>query len=146
MPAARELARQPCASKASSLGQISGVLLPDAKQVVISDLRLKKGALRGEGTVRCASNLGSCHSKFELETLDAEATLADLGFRPDLSAAKGSLSGEIAWEPRKEGPWLESATGTLSMRFEDGTAHAPGDRARPAARAVDHRRSSAVGR
>lgn len=49
----------------------------------------------------------------------------DLGFRGDLSAATGTLSGEISWQPRTEGSWLASATGTLSMRFEDGTAHRP---------------------
>jgi uncharacterized protein YhdP len=53
------------------------------------------------------------------------ASLADLGFRPDLSAARGALSGEIVWRPRQDAPWLESATGTLSMRFEDGVARKP---------------------
>jgi uncharacterized protein YhdP len=114
--------------EADSLGVLTGTLAPDARQIVFSDLRIRKGALTGTGTLRCAANLASCHSEFELETVDAEATLADLGFRPDLSAARGSLSGEIAWEPLREGSWLGSATGTLSMRFEDGAAYAPGDK------------------
>ncbi len=114
--------------EADSLGLLTGTLVPDARQIVFTDLRIKKGALTGTGTLRCAANLASCHSEFELDTADAETALADLGFRTDLSASKGALSGEIAWEPRREGPWLESATGTLSMRFEDGTAYAPGSK------------------
>jgi uncharacterized protein YhdP len=89
---------------------------------VISDLQLTKGALTGTGTLRCAADLDTCRSEFELNTTDTAATLADLGFRSDLSAAKGALGGEITWQPRREGPWLESVAGTLSMRLEDGVA------------------------
>jgi uncharacterized protein YhdP len=111
--------------QAPALGTFSGTLMAGAKEVVFSDLHLKKEALTGTGTLRCSTDLSSCASKFELNTHDTAATLVDLGFRGDLSAATGTLSGEISWQPRKEGPWLASATGTLSMRFEDGTAHRP---------------------
>ncbi|MEP7247482.1 MAG: AsmA-like C-terminal region-containing protein [Gammaproteobacteria bacterium] len=53
---------------------------------------------------------------------DTAATLADLGFRPELSAIKGSLSGTITWQPLDAQPWLETATGQVSMRFDDGVA------------------------
>jgi uncharacterized protein YhdP len=108
--------------EAPSLGVLSGTLLPDPKSVAFNDLRLKKQALTGTGSLRCADDLASCRAEFALDSTDVSASLADLGFRPDLSAARGSLSGEIAWQPRRDIPWLESATGTLSMRFEDGVA------------------------
>jgi len=111
--------------EAAALGVLTGTLVPGAAHMVFSDLRLKKEALTGTGTLRCAADLATCSSEFELNTTDTAATLADLGFRADLSAAKGALSGEIAWQPRGQGPWLESTTGTLSMRFEDGTARQP---------------------
>jgi len=110
---------------APALGTFTGTLMPGTREVVLNDLRLKKEALTGTGSLRCNTDLTSCTSKFELNTHDTAATLADLGFRSDLSAISGALSGEISWEPRNEGSWLASATGTLSMRFEDGTAHRP---------------------
>jgi uncharacterized protein YhdP len=111
--------------EAPSLGVLSGTLLPDPKSVAFNDLRLKKQALTGTGSLRCADDLASCRAEFALDSTDVSASLADLGFRPDLSAARGALSGEIAWRPRQDAPWLGSATGTLSMRFEDGVARSP---------------------
>ena len=110
---------------APALGTVTGTITPGAREVAFNDLRLKKEALTGTGSLRCSTDLSVCSSKFELHTTDSGATLADLGFRRDLSADTGSLSGEISWSPNKEGPWLASATGTLSMSFEDGTAHQP---------------------
>ena len=111
--------------EAPSLGSLTGVLQPESKALVINDLRLKHQALAGTGTLQCADDMASCRAAFELDSTDVAASLADLGFRPDLTAARGMLSGEIAWRPRQGAPWLESATGTLSMRFEDGIARRP---------------------
>ena len=111
--------------EAPSFGVLTGTLLPESKAVVFSDLRLKKQSLTGTGTLRCADDLASCRAEFAVESTDVAASLVDLGFRPDVSAARGALSGEIAWRPRQDGPWLQSAAGTLSMRFDDGVAHRP---------------------
>jgi uncharacterized protein YhdP len=111
--------------EARALGVLTGALLPDPKDVVFTELQLKKELLTGTGSLRCAADLASCRGEFELESPDTSATLADLGFRTDLDASRGTLSGEISWQPRLEGPWLQSATGTLSMRFEDGVARRP---------------------
>jgi uncharacterized protein YhdP len=108
--------------EAPTLGVLTGTLLPGAGELAFSELQLKKRALTGTGSLRCAADLATCRSEFALNTADTAATLADLGFRADLSAAKGALSGEIAWKPRQGRPWLESAAGTLSMRFEEGVA------------------------
>jgi uncharacterized protein YhdP len=108
--------------EAPEFGVLTGTLQPDAKEVVFSDLRLKKQALSGSGSLRCADDFASCRGEFALDSTDVAATLADLGFRPDLSAAQGALSGEIAWRARQDASWLESVTGTLSMRFDDGVA------------------------
>ncbi len=106
-----------------SLGVLTGTLAATAQDVVFKDLHLAKDGLVGVGSIRCVAALTTCHGKFELKTDDTAATLADLGFRPELSATKGSLSGEVTWQPRAERPWLETATGQLSMLFEDGVTH-----------------------
>lgn len=111
--------------EAPSFGVLTGMLQPESKAVVFSDLHLKRQALVGTGSLRCADDFTTCRADFELDSADVAASLADLGFRPDLSATRGALSGEIAWQPRRDTPWLASATGTLSMRFEDGVAHRP---------------------
>jgi uncharacterized protein YhdP len=111
--------------EAPSFGVLTGTLQPQLKEVVFSDLQMKRLALAGTGSLRCADDFATCRADFELESTDVAASLADLGFRPDLSATRGALSGQIAWQPRRDTPWLESAAGTLSMRFEDGVAHRP---------------------
>src|SRR6185312_11014003 len=73
-------------------------------------------------SIECSADVSSCKGRFELASEDAAATLVDLGFRPELNATRGSLSGELTWQPRAERPWLETATGQLTTRFEDGTA------------------------
>jgi uncharacterized protein YhdP len=110
-----------------SLGVLTGTLAADTPDVVVRDLRLVREAMTGEGSIHCGAGLATCEGQFELTTNDTAATLADLGFRPELSAAKGSLSGEVSWQPRAERPWLEAATGRLSMRFDDGVARNPDD-------------------
>jgi uncharacterized protein YhdP len=105
-----------------SLGELTGLLADGTPNVVLKDLHLTRNALTGTGSIECNADVFSCEGRFELATHDAAATLADLGFRPELNAARGSLSGELTWQPRAERPWLETATGQLTMRFEDGTA------------------------
>jgi len=113
--------------QAGSLGTLTGTLEQSSREVVFNDLALEKGALAGDGTVRCGITLEKCHVEFQLATGDAAAVLADLGFRPELSARRGSLSGDMNWEPRTERSWLETLTGSLRMRFEDGTARSAQD-------------------
>lgn len=118
--------------ESESLGLLTGTLAPGTSEVVFKDLRLVKQALQGEGVVHCGADLATCNAKFKLATPDTAATLADLGFRAELSAARGSLSGDVDWQPRIERPWLETATGELRMRFDDGVARNPAnDAARP---------------
>lgn len=117
---------------ADTLGAITGTLTSSAEKLALTGLTWNKDALRGEGTVECRSDLASCEARFELVTDNSAQALADLGFRPELSAAKGSLSGELAWQPRTERPWLETLTGRLSMRFEDGVVRQGVGSERPA--------------
>ena len=108
--------------ESKSLGVLTGTLAAATPNVVLKDLHITREALTGDGSIECTADVSTCEGRFELTSDDAAATLADLGFRPELNAARGSLSGELTWQPRAERPWLETATGRLKMRFEDGTA------------------------
>jgi uncharacterized protein YhdP len=106
--------------ESKSLGLLTGTLTAGTPNVVLKDLRLTREALTGEGSIECTADVSSCEGQFALTTDDAAATLADLGFLPELNATRGSLSGKLKWQPRAERPWLETATGDLTMHFEDG--------------------------
>ncbi|HVY83062.1 MAG TPA: AsmA-like C-terminal region-containing protein [Steroidobacteraceae bacterium] len=108
--------------EAPSLGVLSGTLAARAPRVAFKNVQWTRESLSGEGDVQCAPGLTSCSVKFTLSTDSAARALADLGFRPDIAAAKGTLHGELAWAPREAGSWLETASGTVEMRFEDGIA------------------------
>ncbi|HEU4627800.1 MAG TPA: AsmA-like C-terminal region-containing protein [Steroidobacteraceae bacterium] len=108
--------------EAASLGVLSGTLVARAPRVAFKDVQWTRENLSGEGNVQCAPGLTTCSVKFTLSTDSAARALADLGFRPDIAAAKGTLRGELAWAPREAGSWLETASGTVEMRFEDGIA------------------------
>jgi uncharacterized protein YhdP len=108
--------------ESKSLGLLTGTLMSATPNVVLQDLRLVKEALTAQGSIECSADVARCEGRFELASDDASATLADLGFRPELNATRGSLSGRLTWQPRAERSWLETATGEISMRFEDGAA------------------------
>src|SRR5262249_36782459 len=73
------------------------------------------------GMLRCQTAIPVCRLTFTMDSTDAEATLADFGFRPETTAQGASLKGDLEWQPAPEDQWLASLSGTLSMRLADGT-------------------------
>jgi uncharacterized protein YhdP len=80
--------------------------------------------------------MSTCRALFTLESSDAAATLADFGFRPDVSAARAAVSGQLQWQPDSPRPWSATLTGRLSLNLADGETLA--------AAASDERRSRMV--
>ncbi len=68
--------------EAPSLGVLTGTLLRESKTVVFDDLRLRKPAFAGTGSLRCADDFATCRAEFELDSTDVAAALTDLGFGP----------------------------------------------------------------
>lgn len=112
--------------QSDALGSVAGTLTSAPQGITLGNLSWSKDALTGEGTLHCERSLERCEGRFELTSSDAGRSLADLGFRPELSAARGSLSGQLSWQPRKEQSWLQTLSGRLSMRFDDGVIHEAG--------------------
>jgi uncharacterized protein YhdP len=108
--------------EAASLGTLSGTLVSGAPRIAFKDLKWLRDTFSGEGNVQCAEGLTTCDVKFALSTDSAARALVDAGFRPDIAATKGMLSGELTWAPRTEGSWLQTASGSVTMRFDDGIA------------------------
>jgi uncharacterized protein YhdP len=108
--------------EAASLGTLSGTLVSDAPRVTVKDVKWVRETFSGEGNVQCAAGLATCDVKFAMTTDSAARALVDLGFRPDIAATQGTLSGELTWAPRAAGSWLETASGNVKMRFDDGIA------------------------
>jgi uncharacterized protein YhdP len=103
------------------LGHLSTTYASREDGVVFDDVRLTGSSHDGSGVVRCAAALATCKASFTLDSRDAQQTLEDFGFRPDVSAAKASFDGDIEWTLTEDRPWIASISGRLSLRLAEGT-------------------------
>jgi len=106
------------------LGRAKATFVAREDGITLDDVSLSGDAHEGHGTLRCAAGLGICRAAFALESSDVQSTLEDFGFRPDVSASKGSLTGNLEWQPEENEPWLASAVGRVSVRVADGLTRA----------------------
>ena len=90
----------------------------------LDDVRVSGSTHDGTGSLQCQPSMTSCRAQFTLESSDAAATLADLGFRPDLSAAQAAVSGDLQWQPDSEKPWPATLAGRLSIKLAEGQTQA----------------------
>jgi uncharacterized protein YhdP len=104
--------------ESESLGLLTGTLAAGVPQIMFKDVKWTRETLSGEGSLQCAASLATCNAKFEISTDSAARALVDLGFRPDIAATQGALSGQLTWQPHAD--WLETASGHINMRFDDG--------------------------
>jgi uncharacterized protein YhdP len=105
-----------------SLGRATATIESSGNTLDVSELRLTGSTQDVTGTVRCQS--AACRLKFSLDSSDGAATLKDFGFRPDLTAARALLEGDLEWQSRSDQPVLATLAGRLNMRLEDGTTRA----------------------
>jgi uncharacterized protein YhdP len=87
----------------------------------ITGARLSGPAGDARASAQCAS--AGCRATFGLESADAAATLAAFGLRPEVSAGRARLEGELQWAPQ-EPATLVTLGGHLHMQLEDGLAQA----------------------
>jgi uncharacterized protein YhdP len=86
--------------------------------VDVTDLRMTDSTQEVSGSLHCQST--ACRLKFNLDSSNAAATLADFGFRPDLTAAKATVDGDVEWHVGADQPVLATLAGRLNLRLEDG--------------------------
>jgi uncharacterized protein YhdP len=104
-----------------ALGSLSARLAAQADLVEADALQLSGDAVRVSGTVRCQS--AACLLSFSLDSADVAAALTAFGLRPDTSARRARLEGELRWSLQAAAP-LATLGGHLHMRLEDGLAQA----------------------
>jgi uncharacterized protein YhdP len=104
-----------------ALGRLSARLAAQADLVEADALQLSGDAVRVSGTVRCQS--AACLLSFSLDSADVAAALTAFGLRPDTSARRARLEGELRWSLQAAAP-LATLGGHLHMRLEDGLAQA----------------------
>ena len=95
-----------------SLGRLTAYMTSQDNVVVFDDARLVNDTHDAHGVLRCQTAMPICRLSFTVDSSDAAATLADLGFRPDLAAGSGSLNGDVEWQPTTGEPWLAGLRGT----------------------------------
>jgi uncharacterized protein YhdP len=108
--------------ESDSYGLVTGTVLSGPAGIAVKDVKWSREALSGTGSIRCEVGLASCDATFEVTTDSLARALADLGFRADVAAANGTLSGQLTWQPRAEGAWLETASGQVTLHLQDGIA------------------------
>ena len=101
------------------IGHVTATLVARAG-LDLDDVRISGGTHDGTGSLQCESSMTTCRARFTLESSDAAATLADFGFRPDVSAARAAVSGELQWQPASQKPWPATLRGRLSLKLADG--------------------------
>lgn len=102
-----------------SIGSAAATITSGGNVVNVTDLRLIGATQEVTGDMRCRSS--DCRLRFNLDSSNAAATLTDFGFRPDLTAARAILGGDLEWRVGTDRPALATLTGRLNMRLEDGT-------------------------
>jgi uncharacterized protein YhdP len=104
-----------------ALGSLTARLAVQADLLEAGALQLSGDALQVSGTARCQG--AACLLSFSLDSADAAAALAAFGLRPDTSARRARLEGELHWSLQAAAP-LATLGGHLHMRLEDGLAQA----------------------
>ena len=105
-----------------SIGSAAATIESGGNAVNITDLRLTGSTQDVTGTMRCQGT--ACRLNFSLDSTNAAATLEDFGFRPDLTAAKATLYGDLQWVVGPDEPPLATLAGRIDMHLEDGTTRA----------------------
>ena len=108
-----------------SIGSASATIKSGGNVVDVVDLRMTDSTQDVSGTLHCEGM--ACRLKFNLDSTNAAATLADFGFRPDLTAAKAVLDGDLEWRVGADRPALATLAGRLNLRLEDGMTRAAPD-------------------
>ena len=108
-----------------SLGSLSATIASGGNAVDVTDLHLTDSTQDLDGSMHCQS--AACRLKFILESRNGAATLEDFGFRPELTAAKATLDGDLQWQVVEDRPPLATLAGRLNMHLEDGVTRADPD-------------------
>jgi len=103
-----------------SLGAFSATLAARPDGFDLTQWRLVSDSADGVGSAGCRGE--ACQLEFSLDSHDAAATLAQFGFRAELTARRASLAGKLEW-PRAAAPSLASLEGSLHMQLEQGSTH-----------------------
>ena len=108
-----------------SLGSAVATIESGGNAVNVTGLRLTDSTQEVNGTLHCQSS--ACRLRFTLDSSNAAATLEDFGFRPELTAAKATVDGDLQWQVASDRPTLATLAGRLNLRLEDGITRADRD-------------------
>jgi uncharacterized protein YhdP len=105
-----------------SIGSASATIQSGGNVVDVTDLRINDSTQDVSGSLHCQGT--ACRLKFNIESSNGAATLEDFGFRPDLTAAKATVDGDLQWHAAADRSVLATLTGRLNLRLEDGMTRA----------------------
>ena len=101
------------------LGGLDATLAAHGGALELRDLHIYGAGDEARGALKCRD--GACRASFTLTSHGAAATLARLGLRADLTAARAVASGELEW-PASPAATLADTKGQLHVELDDGLA------------------------
>ncbi|HUI60523.1 MAG TPA: AsmA-like C-terminal region-containing protein [Steroidobacteraceae bacterium] len=102
-----------------ALGRMTAEVAVQDGSVALDDVHVLSATQNARGSLRCRTEPATCRLTFGADSNDAAGTLADFGFRRELSAGQGTLSGTLEW-PWGATSWLAAVRGNLSLRLTNG--------------------------
>ncbi len=105
-----------------SIGSASATIQSGGNVVDVTDLRINDSTQDVSGSLHCQGT--ACRLRFNIESSNGAATLEDFGFRPDLTAARATVDGDLQWHAGGAEPVLATLAGRLNLRLEDGMTRA----------------------
>ena len=100
-----------------ALGSFSAMLAAQGATLEARELHLSGVSGDTRASAHCEPQ--RCTVNFSLDSADAAATLAAFGMRPEMSARRALLEGELRWSPQAAVP-LATLGGHLHMQLDDG--------------------------
>ncbi len=104
-----------------TLGAFSATAAARPDGFDLTQWRLASESADSVGSAGCQGE--ACQLEFSLDSHDAAATLAQFGFRPELSARRASLAGKLELAAGPPGLPLQRLDGSLHMQLEEGSTH-----------------------
>ncbi|HVH84931.1 MAG TPA: DUF3971 domain-containing protein, partial [Steroidobacteraceae bacterium] len=100
-----------------SLGGLDATVALRSGALEVHDLHVSGADDDARGELQCRR--GSCRASFSLTSHDAGATLARIGFRSEVTAARALAGGELEWRTAGDAI-LADASGRLHVELDDG--------------------------
>jgi len=113
------------------IGRLTATLAARGAVIFLEDAELAGDTHHAHGSMQCEIQSAKCRSNFTLDSTDAAATLSHFGFRPNMTASRATLRGELEWRVGTRPSWIAGLAGSLSLQLAEGATRTRPSQGRP---------------